>query len=68
MRADRLLRILLNLQVQRRVTAREMAEKLEVSERTVHRDMEALCMAGVPLVTERGVHGVGCWPKPIKPV
>ncbi len=57
MRADRLLSILLLLQVQRRMTARELAARLEVSERTILRDMEALCVAGVPLVSERGCTG-----------
>lgn len=57
MRADRLLSILLLLQVHRRVTAREMAKRLEVSERTIHRDMEALSMAGVPVMAERGTGG-----------
>jgi predicted DNA-binding transcriptional regulator YafY len=57
MRADRLLSILLLLQVHRRVTARELAARLEVSERTIHRDMEALGMAGVPVVAERGSNG-----------
>jgi predicted DNA-binding transcriptional regulator YafY len=42
MRADRLLSILMMLQVQGRLTARDLAEQLEVSERTIHRDMEAL--------------------------
>ena len=57
MRADRLLSILFLLQVQRRLTARELAKRLEVSERTILRDMEALCAAGVPLVSERGCTG-----------
>jgi predicted DNA-binding transcriptional regulator YafY len=57
MRADRLLSVLLLLQVHRRITARELAERLEVSERTIHRDMEALGIAGVPVLAERGAGG-----------
>jgi predicted DNA-binding transcriptional regulator YafY len=57
MRADRLLSIMLLMQVHRRVTARELARRLEVSERTIHRDMEALSMAGVPVFAERGASG-----------
>ncbi len=41
MRADRLLSILLLLQTHRRLTARELAKRLEVSERTIHRDLAA---------------------------
>ncbi len=57
MRADRLLSILLLLQTQGRLTTRDLAKRLEVSERTVHRDMEALCIAGVPIISERGAEG-----------
>ena len=57
MRADRLLSILLLLQVHRRVTARDLARRLEVSERTILRDMEALSGSGVPVVAERGAGG-----------
>lgn len=57
MRADRLLSILLLLQVHRRLTARELARRLEVSERTIHRDMEALSAAGFPVFAERGTGG-----------
>lgn len=57
MRADRLLSILLLLQMHRRITARELAKRLEVSERTIHRDMEALSTAGIPVTAERGITG-----------
>ncbi len=59
MRADRLLSILLLLQVHRRMTAHELARRLEVSERTIYRDMEALSAAGIPVTAERGAGG-GC--------
>jgi len=57
MRADRLLSILLQLQLHGRLTSAELAKRLEVSMRTIHRDMEALGAAGVPVVAERGVGG-----------
>ena len=57
MRAQRLLSILLQLRVNRRITARELARQLEVSERTILRDMEALGSSGVPVIAERGTGG-----------
>ncbi len=57
MRADRLISILLLLQVHQKLTARVLAKRLEVSERTIHRDMEALSVAGIPVTAERGIGG-----------
>lgn len=57
MRADRLLTILLLLQEGRRWTVKELAERLEVSERTVSRDMESLSASGVPVYADRGYRG-----------
>jgi predicted DNA-binding transcriptional regulator YafY len=57
MRADRLVSILLLLQIYRRLTAGELARRLEVSERTILRDMDALSTAGVPVLAERGARG-----------
>src|ERR1700712_3732807 len=57
MRADRLLSILLLLQMHQRIPARELAKRLEVSERTIQRDMDALGAAGIPVYGERGSGG-----------
>ena len=57
MRADRLVATLLVLQARGRVTARELGQELEVSERTARRDLEALAMAGVPVYSQPGRGG-----------
>jgi predicted DNA-binding transcriptional regulator YafY len=56
-RATRLVSLLLLLQTRGQLTAAELAERLEVSVRTVHRDIEALAVAGVPVEAVRGAAG-----------
>ena len=59
MRADRLVSLVLLLQARGRTAASVLAAELEVSVRTIYRDLEALSAAGVPVVTEPGPGG-GC--------
>ena len=54
-RADRLFQLVVLLRKRRAVTARELAHTLEVSERTVYRDVQDLIVSGVPIVGEAGV-------------
>jgi predicted DNA-binding transcriptional regulator YafY len=56
-RADRLVAVLMLLQTRGQVTAAQVAEELEVSERTARRDLEALGMAGVPVYSTQGRNG-----------
>ncbi|TCN01083.1 putative DNA-binding transcriptional regulator YafY [Paenibacillus sp. BK033] len=57
MRADRLLSIMILLQNHEIMTTRELAKKLEVSDRTILRDMDALSLSGVPVIADRGKTG-----------
>ncbi len=59
MRADRLISLLMLLQTNGRMTAEELSERLEVSTRTIYRDLDALSISGVPVYAERGPQG-GC--------
>ncbi len=57
MKIDRLIGIIAVLQQKRKVTATYLAKKFEVSVRTVNRDIDAICKAGIPIVTTQGRGG-----------
>jgi len=57
MKIDRLIGILSVLLQKDKVTAPYLAEKFEVSRRTINRDIEHLCKAGIPVVTTKGANG-----------
>ena len=57
MRSSRLVSILMLLQARHQMTARDLAGELEVSLRTVYRDVEALTAAGIPVYAEHGRTG-----------
>ena len=57
MKIDRLIGILSILLQKEKVTAPELAQMFEVSKRTINRDIDDLCKAGIPIVTSQGIGG-----------
>ena len=57
MKMERLIGILSILLQRENVTAPELAEQFEVSRRTIQRDIESLCRAGIPISTAQGAGG-----------
>ena len=57
MKSSRLFQIVYELMSGERMTAPELARRLEVSVRTIYRDVEALCQAGLPIATGQGQGG-----------
>ncbi|MGL5694661.1 MAG: helix-turn-helix transcriptional regulator, partial [Peptostreptococcaceae bacterium] len=57
MKADRLISILMLLQIHKQLTAKDLAIKLEVSVRTIYRDIDSLSSLGIPIFTDRGTNG-----------
>ena len=57
MKIERLIGIITTLQQKEKVTAPYLAEKFEVSRRTINRDIEDICRAGIPIVTTQGTNG-----------
>lgn len=57
MKADRLISILMLLQVHKQLTASELSKRLEVSIRTIYRDIDTISGMGIPIITDRGNGG-----------
>ena len=57
MKTDRLIGIIATLQKKKKVTSPYLAKKFEVSRRTINRDIEDICRAGIPVVTKQGANG-----------
>ncbi|PZD95646.1 YafY family transcriptional regulator [Paenibacillus sambharensis] len=57
MKMERLLAIVMLLLGRKRISARELSERFEVSQRTIYRDIESLCAAGVPVAAHTGMDG-----------
>lgn len=57
MKLDRLLAIIVYLLNHEKVKAQELADKFEVSVRTIYRDIDAISLAGIPIVTYQGTDG-----------
>lgn len=57
MRVHRMISILLLIEAKGKIKAKELAEELETSVRTIYRDVDALCEAGIPLTTDTGPNG-----------
>ena len=57
MKADRLISILMLLQIHNQLTAKELSKQLEVSIRTIYRDVESLSSLGIPVYADRGING-----------
>ncbi|PCL92129.1 helix-turn-helix transcriptional regulator [Paenibacillus lautus] len=57
MKIDRLLAIIVLLLNRGRLSAKELADRFEVSSKTIYRDMDTLCQAGIPIVAHQGITG-----------
>lgn len=57
MKIDRLLGIIVTLLNKKRISARELADKYEVTTRTIYRDMESINAAGIPIISYQGING-----------